>query len=259
MTVRPTALRAVSEHMPDVRTPMPGFDGLRVPADADIWHMVQSFIKPMSAGAICPRDREIGCAYVDTLRSKDDAGKATALLSYAWGYKFAEVIAALETWTVSTGCNPKRTYFWVCSFCLNQHGINGLPRGDNIDPSDPRAAARLAKGFYDRIVGIGRILPMLEPWDSPGYVKRAWCLFELYTAVTKRLKVEIILSASETARFRQAIQTRGYGVVDTVLDGIDGALATSTHPEELALVRKEVLGHPGGMPMLNETVKMKLR
>ena len=188
---------------------MPGFDGLRVPADADIWHMVQSFIKPMSAGAICPRDREIGCAYVDTLRSKDDAGKATALLSYAWGYKFAEVIAALETWTVSTGCNPKRTYFWVCSFCLNQHGINGLPRGDNIDPSDPRAAARLAKGFYDRIVGIGRMLPMLEPWDSPGYVKRAWCLFELYTAVTKRLKVEIILSASETARFRQAIQTPG--------------------------------------------------
>ena len=47
--------------------------------------------------------------------------------------------------------------------------------------------------------------------------------------------------------------------MDTVLDGIDGALATSTHPEELALVRTEVLSHPGGMPMLNETVKLKLR
>ena len=49
------------------------------------------------------------------------------------------------------------------------------------------------------------------------------------------------------------------GVVDTVLDGIDGALATATHPEELALVRKEVLSHTGGMAMLNETVKLKLR
>ena len=44
-------------------------------------------------------------------------------------------------------------------------------------------------------------------------------------------------------------------LLDDRSDGIDGALATSTHPEELALVRKEVLSHTGGMPMLNETVK----
>ena len=100
---------------------------------------------------------------------------------------------------------------------------------------------------------------MLDPWDDPGCVQRAWCLFELYTAVTKRLKIDVILSASETARFRKSIQTRGYGVVDNVLDGIDGDLATATHPEELALVRNEVLGHPGGMAMLNETVKLKLQ
>ena len=257
---RPGVFRAVVEHMPGGRTPTAGFDKLKAPEDGDIWHMVESFIKPASAGTICPHDGEMGCAYVDTLSRKDNAGKATALLSYAWGYKFAEVLAALETWTTSTSRDPKRTYFWVCSFCLNQHGTNGLLRGDDVDPSDPKAAAsRLAKGFYDRIVGIGRILPMLEPWDNPGYVKRAWCLFELYTAVTKRLKIDIILSASETERFRRAIRTRGYGVVDAVLDKIDGALAISTHPEELALVRKEVLSHPGGMPMLNETVKLKLR
>ena len=48
-------------------------------------------------------------------------------------------------------------------------------------------------------------------------------------------------------------------MVDNVLDSIDGDLATATHPEELALVRNEVLGHPGGMAMLNETVKLKLQ
>ena len=47
-------------------------------------------------------------------------------------------------------------------------------------------------------------------------------------------------------------------VAGVVLDGIDGELATATHPAELVLVRK-VLSHPGGMPMLNETVKLKLR
>ena len=108
---QPAALQAVWEHMPSGCTPMAGFDQLQGPKDGDIWHMVESFVKPVSAGTICPRDGEMGCAYVDTLRRKDDVGKATALLSYAWGYEFAEVIAALETWTTSTSHNPKRTYF----------------------------------------------------------------------------------------------------------------------------------------------------
>ena len=250
--VRPAVLRAVLERMPGGRTPTAGFEGLQVPGDADIWHMVQAFVKPASAGTVCPRDGNMGAAYVDTLAGKDVAGKSTALLSYSWKYRMEEIINALADWTSGGGRAPKRTYFWICSFCLNQHGVNGLPRGGST-PEE------LARGFYDRIVGIGRIVPMLDPWDDPGYVKRAWCLFELYTAVTKRLQIDIILSAAETARFRQAIQTRGYGVVDTVLDGIDGALATATHPEELALVQKEVLGHTGGMAMLNETVKLKLQ
>jgi len=245
-------LRVSFENMPGGRIPTAGFDGLKAPGDGDIWHMVQSFVKPASARTVCPRDGEMGAAYVDTLRGKEVASKATALLSYSWQYLFEEIIVALADWTSSGGGRaPTRTYFWICSFCLNQHGVDGLPRGGSTP-------AELAKGFYDRIVGIGRIVPMLDPWDDPGYVKRAWCLFELYTAVTKRLKIDVILSASETKRFRQAIRTRGYGVVDTVLDGIDGALATATHPAELALVRREVLGHTGGMAMLNETVKLKL-
>ena len=56
----------------------------------------------------------------------------------------------------------------ICSLCLNQH------RDDHLGSAD-----QLKKEFGDRVMAIGRILPMLEKWDDAGYVKRAWCLFEV--------------------------------------------------------------------------------
>jgi hypothetical protein len=51
------------------------------PSSATISHMVCAVAKPQSAEISCPRDGEPGCAYVDTLSTRDNIGKATALLS----------------------------------------------------------------------------------------------------------------------------------------------------------------------------------
>ena len=159
----------------------PDYDLLHDPAQASIWHMVHAYAKPCSAAVVCPRDGDIGSAYVDTLTATDDVGRADALLSYAWGYLVAEVSAALSAWADRTGRNPKRTRIWICSLCLNQHGFEARM----LRAGGPAGPEMLQKVFGDRVVAIGRVLPMLEPWDNPGYVKRAWCLFELYTAIQK--------------------------------------------------------------------------
>ena len=185
------------------------FDALD-PADASIWHTVQSFAKPASAGTACPRDGEMGCAYVDTLSSADDVGRANGLLSYSWGYLVAEVASALAAWADRAGRDPKRTRIWICSLCLNQHRIGS---GDAVSPED------LAKEFGERVVALGRILPMLEPWDDPGYVQRAWCLFELYTSIRSNVEIDIILSPRQAQSFRDRINQDG-----TDAHAIDGAL-----------------------------------
>jgi hypothetical protein len=51
------------------------------PTVATISHMVLAVAKPQSVDTPCPRDGQLGCAYVDTLSMRDDVGKATALLS----------------------------------------------------------------------------------------------------------------------------------------------------------------------------------
>ena len=57
-------------------------------------------------------DRACG-AYVDTLAGADNIGRAPALLAYSWGYRVAEVSAALLAWAERAGRDPKP----ICSIC----------------------------------------------------------------------------------------------------------------------------------------------
>ena len=121
----------------------------------------------------------------------------------------------------------------------------------------------LQKAFGDRVVAIGRVLPMLEPWDDPGYVKRAWCLFELYTAITMRsdVEIDIILSPRQAQSFRDRINRDG-----TDAHAIDGALAhvksedaEASVQADLEAIHELIKGYSGGFGTLNGTVKQYLR
>lgn len=52
--------------------------------DATVWHAVTAYAKPKGEKIECPRDGELGCAYVDTLEGDDHFGPANAFLSYTW-------------------------------------------------------------------------------------------------------------------------------------------------------------------------------
>jgi len=243
------AVEAIKQH--GGHESQPSFDGLD-PAEASIWHMVHSYAKPASADTICPRDGQTGCAYVDTLVGEDDIGRADALLSYSWGYLVAEVSAALSGWADRTDRDPKRTYIWICSLCLNQFRM-----------ADDSVNKDLQKEFGDRVLAIGRILPMLEPWHDPGYVKRAWCLFELYTSIQNRAQceIDIILSPKESNSFRDRINADGTDAraVDEALAHVQSENAEASEQADLDAIRALIRNYPGGFDTLNDTVKTYLR
>ena len=122
------------------------------------------------------------------------------------------MVETLADWTQKTDRDPKETSIWICSLCLNQHRMVGV----STSPEE------LARAFGERVVAIGRILPMLDPWDDPGYVKRAWCLFELYTAIRKNedCEIDIILSPVQQKAFKDRINKDGSDA-----KAIDGALS----------------------------------
>jgi hypothetical protein len=121
------------------------------PEAATIFHAVEAVVKPAGIKQKCPRDGEMGVAYVDTLKKQNDVGRATALLSYTWGYRIKSIANALSRWTEEAERDPRRTYIWVCSLCLNQHRISL-----QLTPE------HLANEFGPRVQAIGRVSACLD-------------------------------------------------------------------------------------------------
>ena len=113
------------------------------------------------------------------------------------------------------------------------------------------------------MVALGRILPMLEPWHDPGYVKRAWCLFELYTSIRHRSEVEIdiILSPKDAQSFRDRINADGTDAhaIDEALSGINSAEAETSIQADTDAIRALIQQYSGGFGTLDDTVRQYLR
>ena len=93
------------------------------------------------------------------------------------------------------------------------------------------------------------------------YVTRAWCLFELFTAVSNSQDVEvnIVLSPTQSAPFAAAMARGNYAALEAVLDGVHAESATATQLADLRAIQGYVSQLPGGITTLNETVRGHLR
>ena len=104
---------------------------------------------------------------------------------------------------------------------------------------------------------------MLDPWDDPGCVQRAWCLFELYTAIQKRSEVEIdiILSPKEAKSFHDRINCDGTDAhaIDEALEHVKSEDAEASVQADLDAIRVLIEQHSGGFGTLNDTVRQYLR
>jgi hypothetical protein len=92
------------------------------------------------------------------------------------------------------------------------------------------------------------------------YITRAWCLFELYTAILERrhVKVEVVITAEESASFLAAFAAEGHACIDSAFENIRSENATATMPADLDAIRKYVQSFPGGFEVLNQTCRKHL-
>ena len=205
------------------------------------YHILEHIVKPRTTGVICTRDQKPGAVYVDMLDAKSK-GQATCMLSYAWRYPLSLVGAALNDWSLAEGADTADTFVWIDVLCWNQHGRIGDPVGQ----------------WMSRVEKVGHQLTMLHPWDAPVYVTRAWCIFELWFAIKKDCAVTTILAPEDAKAYRAAINSSGFGVIDTVLANIDAESARAYNADDLADIRKKVNSREGGFESLSNTIRTHL-
>jgi hypothetical protein len=92
---------------------------------------------------------------------------------------------------------------------------------------------------------------------DPAYLQRAWCLFELSTAIPEsrnNVAIEIILTDAEEASFFEVMETEGYDAIDRSFATIRSETAQARQPSDLATIRSHILSRPGGFETLDRTV-----
>eukprot|EP00041_Stephanoeca_diplocostata_P031845 m.1002333 g.1002333 ORF g.1002333 m.1002333 type:complete len:487 (-) comp24036_c0_seq4:1158-2618(-) len=221
-----------------------------------IWHMVEYHVKPVTM-----RSQESYVNYLETLQhmifenSQDEndnpinhVGRAHFMLSYSWSYRVTDVVSALVDWCERRQLDPKRTYVWICSLCVNQHALQ----------SDEPAHS-LAATFQGRVDTISTILPLMIPWTAPESLTRLWCLFEYHVAVNKNKRIELLFTPDDSRVLSGLLQLQGAAqpTVDGVLRGVQSANGAASKDADAAYIRAYIAGK-GGERMLDEVVRGNL-
>jgi len=87
--------------------------------DSNVHEVEPEVIRGKGKDVQCPRDGKLGAAYVDCVPN-GQAGLASVMLSYSWGYTTGDIADTLQEFCRTSGRCAKSTFFWVCCLCINQ-------------------------------------------------------------------------------------------------------------------------------------------
>uniref|UniRef100_A0A7S1WXY6 Uncharacterized protein n=1 Tax=Alexandrium catenella TaxID=2925 RepID=A0A7S1WXY6_ALECA len=229
-------------------------EGVGLGRDSKVYDVEPLVIRPPGEQMWCPRDGQLGAAYVDTLRGEDNAGKSTIMLSYTWGYPIGDIVDSLVAYCQREELDPKRVYVWICCMCVNQHEVIGTSMaGHTVSFED------FQEVFGSRVRDIGHVVPLMTPWNNPRYLTRVWCVYEMYTAINSSVKTSIIMPPKEEEAFRKALREQtGLDDVWRDLGNVDAESAQASVEADrkniLALVEKSP-----GFKEFNSAVVIKLK
>ncbi len=150
---------------------------------------------------IKPATGHVQVSYCEMLMDQQEdeewltVGPAQVFISHAWAYKFLDVVDALFFHFK----NKQNIFIWFDLFSVNQH------------QTQYRDFQWWTTTFQQSISEIGYTVMVLSPWQNPLPLTRAWCLWELYSAVETKSRFEIALSENEQKHF--------FGDLATDVDG----------------------------------------
>jgi hypothetical protein len=201
---------------------------------------------------VCPRDRIMGCAFVDALQFPQK-GEANIFCSWVWNYPLETFLDAFITWADTHETPVATTYIWICAFCNNQYRIMGGNNGNG--------AFNLEEIFETRLKACGRMVAVLDSWEQPpevrtSYITRIWCIYEQYTALKLGIPVEFILPKEEAKEFVKNLQKNGMNFIKEKLTAIECRNAVASNEKDQVKV-KGIIEAEYGYDQVNKKVRAR--
>jgi len=222
----------------------------------DMWSMgdiCSSIIKPRTLNQEdCGNALENAMSYAELSLQKnlkDSRGnpafaKATHFVSHAWRYDFRGFVAALRQWMVANDIEEDDTYFWVDCFVVNQHQTQSYPQ------------KWWSTRFMQAIAEMGNVVLLLDPWDAPVPLTRAWCLWEIYCTAVTGARLHLAMRPQALQEFKTALLA-SFDTVQTALSRVDVSQSTAFHRADQDMIHNEIKRTIGFIKM-NELVQTRL-
>eukprot|EP00035_Acanthoeca_spectabilis_P008612 m.156237 g.156237 ORF g.156237 m.156237 type:complete len:937 (-) comp14429_c0_seq4:1420-4230(-) len=125
-------------------------------------------------------------------------GEADVFVSHAWAMPFADLVQTVEQHNAhadKSECFGTTTYYWIDVLSVNQH----------LALSEPRSPEWWAGTFAQAIEEMGTVLVVASPWERPTPLTRAWCIWEVFSAVQGNCAVHMEAPPRETDRLEAAV------------------------------------------------------
>lgn len=144
-----------------------------------------------------------GTSYVDAVPDfaegwwgKRLAGRARFMLSYTWRYRVQDIVDSIHGF-FQQSAHPEACCIWICAFCVNQWHVQNTT-------VDFATFKQRFEGTVDSVTGV---LAMLGSWGQGRmqYTDRVWCVFELFTAITKGKDLHIVMPPRERESFGETV------------------------------------------------------
>ncbi|KAH9118822.1 hypothetical protein AeMF1_008098, partial [Aphanomyces euteiches] len=169
-----------------------------------------------------PETIECNCSYAQKHINgpTQGIGKATHFVSHAWKYSFCDLISAIEIFALSLPPDEaKSVFFWVDLFVVDQHHA----------PSRPHSW--WSSTFVDVIRSFGKVVLVFQPLLDPIPLTRAWCLWEIFTAIQTGASISLAMPTEQWTNYRVSLRQDYHAVIDS-LQRVDARNAEAWNPRD---------------------------
>ena len=187
---------------------------------ADNGYVNQYFLtlwEKMDKLAVCERLKKQGSPHV---------GEATVFVSWFLKTPLKTLIDALREFLRQKQL-PLDTKFWVCDFVIRQ-ATRQLAAADND-----------VKRLGDCVRAVGHTVLLLEPWDAPAPLKRAYCIKEVYYTQKSGAQFDVVMASAQQTAFEAAL-VEDFDSVRASLSQVNVRNAECLKVEETKVILEEL-------------------
>jgi len=156
-------------------------------------------------------------------------------VSYSWSYTFGVVYAALEAFEEHrTEAGEPQSFFFIDQLCLDQHEMSSTAH----DQADGKYK-KIVQQLQTSIRVPGNVLMLLHPWSQPVVLGRAWCLFEIFTAICEGCQVQMCFAPADAEGFFDALRAGEFDA-RAVCNALDARQARATVEGDKTMITQRI-------------------